>query len=78
MSLRTKPCQMTDECWERIPITHTFCTACASWWHRIQSLDDASLARYIKRTRRYAGRLTVAEKRAKGRTLVFNRNRRAA
>jgi len=53
--VETKKCPIGD-CWELIPVRKHLCSACTSWWHRIQIKDENELAGYLQRLDRFAGR----------------------
>lgn len=66
----TKQCPM-ENCWEQIPVRRHLCSACTSWWHRLQIKDERELASYLQRLGRFSGRFT----RARG---ALRRSRRSA
>jgi hypothetical protein len=52
---KLKKCPI-DDCWEMISIKKYLCSACTSWWHRIQIKNTQEFSLYLRRLDRFAGR----------------------
>jgi hypothetical protein len=59
-------------CWQpsRSQKEGGLCNACGSWWQRIQLLQTADLALYMKKQHRMAGRIEVFSQETKSKRKV--------